>query len=239
MWNQRSHEQVDRRGEDDEKERQPADLGGDRRPRLSHPSMLRGATQSFRQLVVMEQLPEVLASSRRFEGRVFDVRVDDLRHADGSEQRVDVVEHGASLAIVATPRRDKLLLVRQYRHPTRLWLWEIPAGTAEPGEVPIDGAKRELREETGYVAGRIRPIGSVWTTPGFCSEVMHFYHADELIAGEPAFDDDEQIEVGTFTFQAAWRLVAAGVADAKTVLALYWLQGGEDEIGSEFGRYVL
>lgn len=187
----------------------------------------------------MEQPPEVLASSLRFEGRVFQVRVDEVRHADASEQRIDVVEHGASLAIVATPARGEVVLVRQYRHPTNGWLWEIPAGSAEPGEAPIDGARRELREETGYVAGLIRPIGAVWTTPGFCSELMHFYHADELVAGEPAFDDDEKIEIATFTVQAAWRLVAAGIADAKTVLALYWLQGGKDEIGSEFGRYVL
>ena len=65
---------------------------------------------------------------------------------------------------------------------------------------------------------------------------MHFFHADELSAGEPAFDDDERIEVGCFTFKAAWRLVADQTADAKTVLALFWLQGGEDKIGSDFGR---
>jgi ADP-ribose pyrophosphatase len=115
-------------------------------------------------------------------------------------------------------------------------LWEIPAGTAEPGETPADGARRELREETGFSAGRIVPIGSFWMTPGFCSEVMHFFHADGLRAGEPAFDDDERIEVGVFTIHAAWRLVANRIADAKTVLALLWLQGGEDKIGTDFGR---
>ncbi len=73
-------------------------------------------------------------------------------------------------------------------------------------------------------------------TPGFCSEVMHFFHADDLRAGEPAFDDDERIEIGVFSLAAAWRLVAAGTADAKTVLALFWLEGGEDKIGSDFGR---
>jgi ADP-ribose pyrophosphatase len=167
---------------------------------------------------------------------VFSVRADEIRYADGTEHRVDVVEHGASLAIVATPSPTELVLVRQYRHPARALLWEVPAGTAEPNEDAIDGARRELREETGYTTGRIRPIGSVWMTPGFCSEVMHFFQAEDLRPGDPAFDDDERIEVGVFSIAAAWRLVAAGTADAKTVLALFWLEGGEDKIGSDFGR---
>jgi ADP-ribose pyrophosphatase len=184
----------------------------------------------------MEELPHVVDSQRIFEGRVFGVRVDRIQYPDGAEHRVDVVEHGASLAIVATPSYGELVLVRQYRHPAGAMLWEIPAGTAEEGEAAADGACRELREETGFSAGRIVPIGSFWTTPGFCSEVMHIFHADELRAGEPAFDDDERIEVGIFTIRAAWRLVANGTADAKTVLALLWLQGGEDKIGRDFSR---
>lgn len=186
--------------------------------------------------VPMEEMPRVVDSQRFFEGRVFGVRVDRIRYPDGAEHRVDVVEHGASLAIVATPSPSELVLVRQYRHPARAMLWEIPAGSAESGETAADGARRELQEETGFTAGRIVPIGSFWMTPGFCSELMHFFHAGELAAGEPAFDDDERIEVGVFSIRAAWRLVANGVADAKTVLALLWLQGGEDKIGSDFGR---
>jgi len=178
----------------------------------------------------MESLPEVLASRRLFEGRVFNVRTDEIRYGDGSRHRVDVVEHGASLAIVATTPSREIVLVRQYRHPAGSLLWEVPAGTAEVGENLLDGARRELREETGYVAGRIRPVVSLWMTPGFCSEIMHFFRADELSAGEPAFDDDERIEVASFSCEAAWRLVAEGTADAKTVLALFWLQGGEDKI---------
>jgi ADP-ribose pyrophosphatase len=178
----------------------------------------------------MENLPEILSSTRLFEGRVFSVRSDQIRYTDGSTHRIDVVEHGASLAILATTAPRELILVRQYRHPARALLWEVPAGTAEAGESLLDGARRELREETGYVAGRIRPVASVWMTPGFCSEIMHFFYADQLTAGEPAFDDDERIEVGSFSYEAAWRLVAEGTADAKTVLALFWLQGGEDKI---------
>ncbi len=184
----------------------------------------------------MEEVPRVIGSRRCFEGRVFGVRVDEVRLADGSEHRIDVVEHGASVAIVATPAPDTIVLVRQYRHPANAALWEIPAGTSEPSESPPDGARRELREETGYLAGRMRPIGSVWTTPGFCSELMHFFHADQLTAGAPATEEEERIEVRTCTREAAWRLVAEGTVDAKTLLALFWLQGGEDEFGSHFGR---
>jgi ADP-ribose pyrophosphatase len=187
----------------------------------------------------MEEVPQLLRSRRIFEGRVFNVRIDDLRYGDGSEHRVDVVEHGASLAIVATPSSGRLILVRQYRHPAGVPLWEIPAGTAEPGETLLEGARRELREETGYRAGRMRPIGATWMTPGFCSEVMHFFHADGLEEGEPAFDDDERIETASFTWEAAWGLVAQGIADAKTLLALFWLQGGEDEFASAFGRQLV
>jgi len=178
----------------------------------------------------MEEAPIVLRSQRIFGGRVFDVRADELRFADGGEHRVEVVEHVASVAIVATPSPNEVVLVRQYRHPAAAFLWEIPAGTTDPGETPADAARRELLEETGYTAGTIRPIGSVWTTPGFCTESMHLFHAGQLTAGEPAFDEDERIEIGVFTVQAVRRLLAGKTADAKTMLALYWLQGGEDKI---------
>jgi ADP-ribose pyrophosphatase len=82
----------------------------------------------------------------------------------------------------------------------------------------------------------LRRIGSFWTTPGFCSEVIHIFHADELVAGAPQFDDDERIEIGTFTFEAAWRLAAEGIADAKTMLALSWLKGARGEIGTSASR---
>jgi ADP-ribose pyrophosphatase len=180
--------------------------------------------------------PQIVSSRSCFEGRVFNVRIDEVRYPDGAEHRVDVVEHGASLAIVATPSPREIVLVRQYRHPARSLLWEVPAGSADGGEAPIDGAARELREETGYVARRLQPIGSTWMTPGFCSEVMHFFHAEDLVAGDQSLDDDERIDVEIFSIEAAWRLVAEGTADAKTVIALFWLQGAEKKIGSDFRR---
>ncbi|HEX4013699.1 MAG TPA: NUDIX hydrolase [Candidatus Cybelea sp.] len=184
----------------------------------------------------MDYKPRLLESSDVFRGRVFGVRTDLLEYEDGTTHRVDVVEHGASLAIAATPSPGKIVLVRQYRHPTGTSLWELPAGTSEPGESPADGARRELQEETGYAAGRLTPIGSFWMTPGFCSEVLHVFHAEELIEGAPAFDEDERIEIGVFTLEAAWRLVANGTADAKTMLGLWWLKGAGGEIGTVDSR---
>lgn len=180
--------------------------------------------------------PHLVSSRRVFEGRVFNVRIDELRYDDGAQHRIDVVEHGPSFAIVALPAPNELVLVRQYRHAAREALWELPAGSAEPNEDPVEGALRELREETGYRAGRIRSIGSTWMTPGFCDEIMHFFCAEALVLGEPEFDEDERIEIGTFSSEAAWRLVADGVADAKTLLALFWMQGTRGKIGTDLGR---
>lgn len=184
-----------------------------------------------------EHPPRLISSERAFAGRVFDVRIDRIAYDDGAVHRLDVVEHGPSYAIVAQPAPDRIVLIRQYRHATGEWLWEIPAGTAEKDEDAAAGAARELREETGYRAGSVVPLGSVYMTPGFCDEFMHFFVARELEAGEQALDEDERISVRVFEWEAAWRLVAAGeIKDAKTVLALLWTRGGKGEIPDGFGR---
>jgi len=182
----------------------------------------------------MEEIPRVVATRRCFDGSVFGVRSDTVAYSDGAQHRVDVVEHGLSIAIVATPSVRELVLVRQYRHAAGVCLWELPAGTAGRDEPALDAAKRELREETGYAAARIEPIGTIWTTPGFCDEAMQLFHADGLSPGAQALDADERIDVEIFESEAAWRLVADGTADAKTLLALFWLQGER----REFGRIV-
>ncbi|HEY1654984.1 MAG TPA: NUDIX hydrolase [Candidatus Tumulicola sp.] len=185
----------------------------------------------------MTDFPRVVASERIFEGRVFGVRRDELRYDDDSVHRIDVVEHRISLAILATPAPDRLVLVRQYRHPAVRALWEVPAGTAEPGEDPLAGAIRELREETGYRAASMTPLEALYTTPGFCDEIMYFYHATELSPGEQALDEDERIEVATVSSADAWRLVSNGeIADCKTVLALLWLESGRGEVRGGFDR---
>jgi ADP-ribose pyrophosphatase len=185
----------------------------------------------------MEELPKTIESIPVFKGRVFGVRTDRVRFPDGAEHRLDIVEHPGSVVILAAPEPDRLVLVRQYRHPAGRYLWELPAGTAEPGEDPAAGAARELAEETGFRAGRLRHIGSLLMTPGFCDEIMHFFYAEELQAGPQSLDEDERIDYRIFTREAAWRLVAEGeIGDVKTVLALLWMVSGQGEIGAGFGR---
>lgn len=180
-----------------------------------------------------DEIPQTLQSQRIYEGRVFRVRTDELRYADGATHRCDVVEHEGTFSIIALCAPFELVLVRQYRHPVARVLWEIPAGTSERGEPPEDGARRELAEETGYRAGRMRALWSAYMTPGFCDELMHFYVAEDLQAGAQALDEDERIEVGCFTLDRALELLARGeIADVKTLLALQWLAAQRGEVVS-------
>lgn len=172
-----------------------------------------------------------------FNGKIFSVRTDRIRYADGTTQSLDIVGHAGSTCILALPEPDKLVLVRQYRHPARAKLWEIPAGLIEPGEDPADGARRELREETGYAAASIREIVTAYATPGFCDEVLHLFLAEGLAAGTARLDADERIEVRVVDLDAAWELYESGeLRDAKTLLALMWLRDRQKSTFADCGR---
>jgi ADP-ribose pyrophosphatase len=169
----------------------------------------------------MDVQPVTISSEQRFAGRIFTVRQDRVRMANGRESTLDIVEHRGSFGIAACPSPDRIVLVRQYRHAIGESLWEIPAGMAEIGETPTDGALRELAEETGYRAGRIRQISSFYATPGFCNERVFLFLAADLTSGEQALDPDEAIEFATFPLSQARAMAASGeIADAKTLLAL-------------------
>ncbi|HEY8314896.1 MAG TPA: NUDIX hydrolase [Candidatus Baltobacteraceae bacterium] len=171
----------------------------------------------------MNELPKLVESREAFSGAIFSVRVDTLE-VDGSSRRVDIVAHRGSIAILALAAPERLILIRQYRHPAGRELWEIPAGMREPGEDAGVGAARELREETGYTAGRITPMFAAYATPGFCTELLHFFLAEELQSGLPEPDADERIDVREVSLAEAFAMQASGqIADLKTFAALLWL----------------
>lgn len=154
--------------------------------------------------------------------RVWDVVASTLRDADGREFERYVVEHPGAVAIVALDEQDRWLLVRQYRHPARRSLLEIPAGTREPGEEPDITAHRELREETGFAASSLVRLGGAWMAPGFTSEYIHFFLATGLRADPLPADDDEGLSapVPMTPAELLAAIDAGDIDDAKTLTAL-------------------
>ncbi len=175
------------------------------------------------QSVMSDDAPKVIDSKEIYAGRIFRVRIDTVEQ-EGKRREIELVVHPGSFAVAALPADDKIVLVRQYRHPAGLSLWEIPAGTAEPGEPPEAGAKRELREETGCLADTWELLATLYPTPGFCTECVRLYVARGLHAGPQQLQEDERIEVRHVSFQDAWRMQASGeIIDMKTMVALLWL----------------
>ena len=171
-----------------------------------------------------EQLPELLESRPVFESRVFRVRTDEVR-ADGKICRYDIVEHPVSYTVIARPRPDSILLVRQYRHAAAQYLWELPAGSAEAGEDALEGVRRELREETGYAATVVRELLWSYMTPGFCTERMRYFIADGLTSGQTQFDEDENIETSIVRVDRALEMIRKReIVDAKTIVALLYFE---------------
>jgi ADP-ribose pyrophosphatase len=125
-----------------------------------------------------------------YEGRLLGLTVERW----GAHER-EIVEHPGAVAIVAVDDEGHVALVRQLREATRQYLLELPAGTAEPGEEPLETAKRELREECGLTGGAWRHLASFWTTPGFCRERMHVFAAEGVERGEASPADDEELEL--------------------------------------------
>ena len=137
-----------------------------------------------------------------------------------------VVRHIGSAVMMAVDKKKRVLLVRQYRLPADKYLWELPAGRLDPGEKPLQAAKRELKEETGYAAKKWSQLASFWASPGFVQERMTVFLAEKLTAGEATPMDDERIEARWFKRKELAHMIDAGqIEDAKTIVAfLTWRQ---------------
>ncbi len=165
---------------------------------------------------------EVTVSSERiYQGRVLSLRVDTVKLANGRLTRREIVEHGQAVAIVAVDQQQQVVLIRQFRKPIERELLEIPAGGVEPGETLAQAATRELREETGLAPGHLEHLGTVFTTPGFCSEAIHIYLATDLAPDQLPADSDEDILALRLPLRdASAAVTSGGPADAKSLLGI-------------------
>jgi len=162
-----------------------------------------------------------LSTERIYQGKIINLRLDTVEMPSGGKTKREIVEHDPCTAIVAIDSEKNVLLVRQYRKPVEKALLEIPAGGVEKGENPVDSARRELEEETGFTAERWEHLSVFYTSPGFCTESMHLYLATELKPAKRDADDDEDIELVKVPLKKSIELIASGeVCDAKSIAGL-------------------
>ena len=161
---------------------------------------------------------ELVSSRTLHHGRIFDIVHEVLRLPSGLMQELDIVDHGGAVGVAALDRAGRLLLVRQYRHAAGDWLVEIPAGRVEAGEARLAAAQRELEEETGQRAGRWELLREFFPAPGFCSERISVWLAQDLepvVRERKAMDADEELECVWLTPAE----VLAHSSDAKSLIA--------------------
>jgi ADP-ribose pyrophosphatase len=163
-----------------------------------------------------------LKSELVYEGSVFQVRIDQLEDHTGRTHQVDVVEHAGAVAIIALNEKKQIWLVEQYRHAAQKSLFELPAGTLEQGEAPQDCAIRECQEEIGMLPGKLQPLGGFFLAPGYSSEYLHLFLAQELSPAKLPRDADEDIQAKSYTPEALRTMMEAGdIQDAKTIAGLF------------------
>ena len=164
---------------------------------------------------------KVRSSKRVYQGRLIDLRVDQVETPNGLEAIREVIEHPGAVAVVPIDEHGQVILVQQYRHAAGKVILEIPAGTLKIGEDPLEAMRRELREETGFEARHIARIGGLYTAPSFSTEYIHLYLATDLAPGPTAPDADEVIELRRIPLAEAIELIRTGsIDDSKSVSAL-------------------
>src|SRR5579883_2512537 len=168
---------------------------------------------------------EVLSSQVAFDGPLFRVLREEVREPGNKISRRDIIRHNGSVVILAvddSSKKDPLIVMeRQYRHAAGQYMWEIPAGKIEEGEDRLAAAKRELREETGYIAKKWTKLTRYIPSPGFLGEWMQVFLAEDLTAGDTSPDEDEWLEVALAPLSEILSKIEAGkILDGKTLIAV-------------------
>lgn len=168
---------------------------------------------------------QIISSKEVLHNKLFRVVDEVATDPSGFEIHRFIIRHPGSAVMMAVDEENRVLLVRQFRLPAKQELWELPAGRLDPGESPLEAAKRELREETGYEARQWTELVSFWPSPGYVDEKMDLFVARELTAGAQAQMPDERIEIRWFREEELGDLIRTGqIHDGKTIIGYFsWL----------------
>lgn len=168
---------------------------------------------------------QIIKREQEYTGRAFNVERVLVHMPDDTQRYYDLVQHPDSVSIVPLTHDGRLIFVSQQRLGAGKALLEFPAGVMEPDETPEACAARELREETGFAASTLVRLGSAYLTPGYCTELMHFFFASGLYPAPLQMDDDEALEVIYMKVGEALALARQGnTFDSKTLAALFLAQ---------------
>jgi ADP-ribose pyrophosphatase len=166
---------------------------------------------------------KILRSKVLYKGPVFGVRRDEVLEPTGVRATREVITHPGSVVVMPVLPDGRIILIRQYRHAARQFLWELVAGRIDPGENVRQAAARELIEETGYRAKRLRVFLDLFPTPGFLEERMYILIAEGVTAGKAEPEEDEKIAAKAFTRTELEKMIQHGVLrDAKSVAGLLY-----------------
>ncbi len=156
------------------------------------------------------------------EGKVFRLVRENVTLENGVTIDLDIIHHPGASAIIPLTENNTLLMIKQYRHATGGFIWEIPAGTLDPDENPLHCAKRELIEETGFSARTWKKLGVITPLPGYSDERIHIFLATDLTPAEQDLDMDEILHVHEIRFDDAVEMVHRGeIEDGKTISGLF------------------
>ena len=162
-----------------------------------------------------------IATRRIHEGRIINLREDTVAMPSGREAKREIIEHNGAVCIVPILPDGRVVLVRQYRKPAEDFLLEIPAGGLEKGESIEECAARELREECGYQPGKLTHLYDAFLAPGYSTELIHCFLAEDLSEQSDDPDEDENVEIEIYALDELNAMIDDGrIKDSKTICAL-------------------
>ena len=165
-------------------------------------------------------------SKTLFEGKVFNLKVDEIEYDSGNKGIREVIVHPGGAVVIPVTNKGKLVMVTQIRYPFQTTLLEFPAGKLDIDEDPLDCAVRELEEETGYKAAKVNKLGKIYTAPGYCTETLHIYVAQELKKGDHKREEGELgMEVFELSLEEIETKINNGeIVDAKSICGIFYLK---------------